>query len=209
MIDRIQWLGHGSFFIQGPPFIYIDPWRVSRHVFHADVILISHSHYEHCSPADIDKLRGARTKIITSEQVAREIPGSTVLRPWQSVTIDRASIKAVPAYSPDSLEHPVEDGGLGFIISINRYDIYYAGDTQLIPEMKHLRPDIAILPIDGRGTLNIDQAAQAVRAMRPRWVIPANWDKRIGSATPLDVLRLRDEIRDTAELVVPLDTPAA
>lgn len=209
MIDRIQWLGHGSFLIQGPPFIYINPWRITGHVFHADVVLISHDHYEHCSPADVDKLRGKNTQIITNERVAQDIPGSTVIRPWQSMTIDRTSIKAVPAYSPNSLIHLLQDGGLGFVISMNYYDIYYAGDTQITPEMHRIHPDIAILPIDGSGTLTVQEAAEAVDILRPRWVIPSNWDKRTGSATPLDVLRFRDAVRGKAEVIVPIAAPAA
>lgn len=175
MIERIQWLGHGSFVIQGSPLIYINPWRVARHTFHADVILISHDHYDHCSLADINKIRGPNTLIIGNERVAREIEGSTVLRPWQSLVVDRASIKAVPAYSPNDARHPQSDGGLGFVISMNMYDIYYAGDTQIIPEMNCIKPDIAILPIDGKGTLTVEEAAQVVKDMRPRWVIPSNW----------------------------------
>src|SRR5215813_860603 len=135
MIDRIQWLGYGSFFIQGPPLIYINPWRITRHTFLADVILVSHQHYEHCSLADIEKLRGSATRVISNELVKQEVEGCEVLRPWQSIQVDRAGIKAIPAYSPDGWQHPQEDGGLGFVISLNFYDIYYAGDTQIISEM--------------------------------------------------------------------------
>jgi L-ascorbate metabolism protein UlaG (beta-lactamase superfamily) len=92
---------------------------------------------------------------------------------------------------------------LGFVVSINFYDIYYAGDTQLIPEMETLHPDIAILPIDGKGTLDIYSAAEATRLMNPRYVIPSNWDKRIGGATPLDVLRFKGQIDNGSEVIVP------
>ena len=140
MIDRIQWLGHGTFIIQGPPLIYINPWRVARSVFHADIVLITHDHYDHCSLADVEKVRGPHTIAIGNEKVAKEIGDCMIIRPWQSLTIDRACIKAVPAYSPHDWRHPQSDGGLGFVISINLYDIYYAGDTQLIPEMSQIKP---------------------------------------------------------------------
>src|SRR3990172_1614703 len=140
MIDRIRWHGHGSFSIQGPPLIYINPWRVPGGAFHADVILIGHDHYDHFSPADIDKLRGPDTRIVTNERVAAQLPGCTVLRPWQSISVDRASIKAIPAYSPHDLRHPREEGGLGFVISLNYFDVYYAGDTGIIPEMELIHP---------------------------------------------------------------------
>lgn len=176
MIKRIQWLGHSSFVIHGSPTIYINPWRVTRADRPADAILISHDHHENFSVADIAKLRGEHTQVITNARVAKELDGCTVLRPWQSACVGRTCIKAVPAYSPTDSGHPLEHGGLGFVISINFYDIYYAGDTQLIPEMESIHPDIAILPIDGSGTMTPDEAARAVTQMRPRWTIPCNWN---------------------------------
>lgn len=203
MIDRIQWLGHGSFIIQGPPLIYIDPWRVVRSVFHADVILISHEHYDHCSPADIEKLRGPNTVIIGNETVAKEIEDCVVLRPWQTMTVDKAAIKAVPAYALDDLRHPKESGGLGFVVSVNHYDIYYAGDTGRIPEMDFIKADIAILPIDGAGTLNVVEATQVVQKIKPRWVLPGNWGTLPDGATAFDAQALKDSVGEAAQVVIP------
>lgn len=202
MIENIKWLGHGSFIIEGPPIIYIDPWRVVKQVFHPDVILVTHDHYDHFSSADVSKLTGPDTRIITNDAVASQLDQSEILRPWQSLTVDRASIKAVPAYSTDGLQHPKEAGGLGFIVSVNLFDIYYAGGTQIIPEMDLIRPDIAILPIEGNGALSIEDAVQVVRAMQPRWVLPCNWGSSEG-ATHLDAKQFRDLASDYAEVVIP------
>ena len=199
MIDQIQWLGHGGFFIQGPPLIYINPSLVTRNTFLADVILVGHHHDEHFSVASINKLRGPQTRILTNEYLTREIEGSQIIRPWQSIVVDRAGIKAIPAYSPNSLLHPQSDGGLGFVISVNYYDIYYAGDTQIIPEMSTIHPDIAILPIDGRGTLTVDDAVEVVKMMRPRWVIPCNW----GIATQADARLFKKAVSGRAEVILP------
>lgn len=199
MIEQIQWLGYGGFLIQGPPLIYINPSRIARHTFHADVILISHNHYEHCSLADINKLRGPETRVVGNDLVAAEIEGCQVLRPWQSIRVDRAGIKSIPAYSPTSWQHPLADGGLGFIISLNLFDIYYAGDTQIIPEMLRLHPDIAILPIDGNGTLSVLDAVEVVKEMRPRWVIPCNW----GPESEASARLFKREVGGRAEVVLP------
>ena len=88
---------------------------------------------------------------------------------------------------------------LGFVISLNYYDIYYAGDTQIIPEMARIRPDIAILPIDGNGTLTVHEAVEVVKQMRPRWVIPCNW----GTANQADVRLFKQEVSGRAEVVLP------
>jgi L-ascorbate metabolism protein UlaG (beta-lactamase superfamily) len=196
MIERIQWLGNGSFAVQGPPLIYINPWRVPRGVFHADVILVSHHQYDRCSLADIDKLRGPNTHVIGSEAVAREIKDCIVLRPWQSICVDRACIKAVPAYSALQEKRAGAEPGLGFIISVNFHDIYYSGDTQLIPEMERVRPDIAILPI-GDTALTSSDAVQVVKTMRPRWVVPCNWEQ----SSQFDLQAFKHLVEDFTEVV--------
>lgn len=206
MIDKIQWLGYGSFVIQGPPLIYINPWRVVRSVFHADVILVGHHQYEFCSPADIAKLRGPETRIITNEAVAQEIEDCTIIRPLQSVTIDRAGIKAIPAYSTTDMRFPAEAGGLGFVISLNYYDIYYAGSTEVIPELELVKPDIAILPINGGGILSVEDAVEVVKMMRPRWVIPSHWGGVGENATLVDAQRFKDLVGGRAEVIIPSTT---
>lgn len=202
MIDQIQWLGYGGFIVQGPPLIYINPWRLGRVTFIADVILIGHSHYEHFSPADIEKVRGPDTLILTNEDVAGQLPGAEILREFQSRVVDRARITALPAYSTTSALHARENGGLGFLISVNLYDIYYAGDTEITPEMQRIAPDIAIVPIDGNGTMSVEMAAQYVVETRPRYVIPSNWGA--GGVTAADVERFKLLVGDRAVVHVPL-----
>ena len=204
MIEKIKWLGHGSFIIEDSPLIYINPWRVTVNDDRtADIILVGHEHYEHCSPADINKIKNNETLIISNEKVAEQINNCTILRPWHSLTQNKTSIKAIPAYSPDNLQHPKNAGGLGFIISINYYDIYYAGDTGIIPEMDRIRPDIAILPIDNNGTLSIDEAVEVVKKMRPRWVFPSNWGTTHSKITKREVEEFKEAVGERAEVIIP------
>jgi L-ascorbate metabolism protein UlaG (beta-lactamase superfamily) len=176
MIDRIAWLGHGSFRIQGPPLIYINPWRAARGPVPADVILVSSDQYEHCSPADIDKLRGPQTKVVANAAAAELIgPEALVLRPWQSLNVGSARITAVPAYT-FTHHHPVSRGGLGFVISVDYYDVYYAGCTDMVPDLSCVHADVAILPVGaGQGTLDQEGAVELVSRMKPKWVIPSHW----------------------------------
>ncbi|MEP7291556.1 MAG: MBL fold metallo-hydrolase [Chloroflexota bacterium] len=199
MIDQIQWLGHGSFAIHGEPLIYINPWRVTRIARPADAILISNEHYEYCSQADIAKLRGPNTLIIASQRAAAQFENCTVLRPWQSIGVGRACIKGIPAYSPRSGS---TDDGLGFVISINYFDIYYAGHTGVTPEMATLHPDIAILPINGDETMSASEAAQVTAQMRPRWVIPCNWGFNSSGANRVDAQIFAREVGKNAEVVM-------
>lgn len=201
MIDRIQWLGHSSFRIQGPPLIYINPWRVARNAYVADVILISNDEYDHCSPADIEKLRGPNTLVIANAGAAAVIGGDAIiLRPWQSMTIGPARVTAVPAYT-FTYHHPVSKGELGFIISLDFYDIYYAGSTDIVPEMGNIHADIAILPVGaGQGTMNLERTVEFVNRMKPGCVIPSHWGT-IGG-TQLDVQALARALDGQTNLTV-------
>lgn len=202
MIHRIRWLGHSSFLLQGPPLIYIDPWRIARSAFHADVILISQAAYDHCSPADIAKLHGPETLIIADEAAAGVLDGLAVetLRPWQSLNVGRARITAMPAQISPIL---ADDQGLGFLISLDTYDIYYAGDTMLLPEMSRIRPDIAILPVgSSSGLMDSAAAVEAVRRLQPRWVIPSHWGSTEGGSY-LDLRAFQAALGDLAEVVIP------
>src|SRR5687768_9162852 len=102
MLDAIRWLGHAAFQIDGTPSIVIDPYRIVKddNTPSPDVILISHEHYDHCSPADIQKLAGSNTQVIASRSAADMLDGNvTVLRPWQTINFGRTSIRTVPAYT--------------------------------------------------------------------------------------------------------------
>ncbi|MBP8972573.1 MAG: MBL fold metallo-hydrolase [Anaerolineae bacterium] len=202
MIDRIQWLGHGSFLIQGPPLIYINPWRVSRSAFHPDAILITNDLYDHCSPGDIDKLRGPQTMIIANPAASSVLSdGALLLRSWQSINVSGARITAVPAYTRSDY-YPASKGGLGFVISIDYYDIYYAGTTDFVPELEKIRCDVAILPLaGGPGTLTLERTVELVRVLQPRWVIPSHWGTFGGTA--LDVQALERALSGLATVVAP------
>jgi L-ascorbate metabolism protein UlaG (beta-lactamase superfamily) len=200
MIDQIQWLGHGSFAILGSPLIYINPWRVTRTARSADVILIGHDHYEYCSPADIAKLRGPNTQVIGSSRAAQQIEGCQVLRPWQSISVGRACIKGIPAYSVAN--GSPENGSLGFVISVNYFDIYYAGHTGVIPEMGALHPDIAILPINGSATMTASEAARVTTQMQPKWVIPCNWGFSASSTNRVDASIFAREVGNRAQVML-------
>ncbi len=201
MIEQIQWLGNGSFLIrpEAPavsPLIYINPWRITRADRHADILLISSERFDRCSLADIQKVRSDHTHVIVSERAADQLPGSTVLRAWQSLNLPGLCVKAIPAYDPRTNL----DAGIGFVISMQFYDIYYAGDSGLIPEMARLRPDIALLPIDGDGTLNPADAVSAAKTLGARWVVPYNWGGQ--GATRLDAVNVARDLNGLAETIV-------
>lgn len=187
MLGRIHWLGHASFRINGPPHddgpvIYVDPWRLPADSPSADLILISHDHHDHCSPEDIERIYGAKTLIMGNERVSRQLAFPVrVLREWQGASslCGGASVRAIPAYTPQYAYHDRSYGGLGFLISVSRLDIYYAGDTGLIPEMDKIRCDVALLPVGGSYTMGIDEAVEAVARIQPSVAIPMHYGREI------------------------------
>lgn len=186
MIERIHWLGHASFRVNGPPHpdgpvIYIDPWRLPPDSPPADLILISHDHYDHCSPQDVARIRQRSTVILASERAASLIGrGAQVLRPWQAaVDVYGVSVRAVPAYTISHAYHSKAFGGVGFVISLMNHDIYFAGDTDLIPEMGKIGCDIALLPVGGAFTMSYEEAAKAAQRLRPQYAIPMHYGREI------------------------------
>ncbi len=189
MIRKIHWFGNSSFLINTTPVIYINPWRIANPPLPADIILIGHHKHEYFSPPDIAKLRTPNTRIITTEEVAKELPSAEILRPFQTISLGRASVKGIPA---------TVDDGLGFVISVNFFDIYYAGDTTGIPTIEALHPDIVILPVDGSGTTTAQSAADMIKRLRPRWAIPCKWN----AASRINATQFQQEAGASSEVVL-------
>ncbi len=186
MIERIHWLGHASFRINGSPHeeaptIYIDPWQVPAGSPPADLILISHDHHDHYSPDDIALIRRPHTVIIANQRAAAQIGSDAqILRPWQgAINYQSVSVRATPAYTINQNYHAKSYEGIGFLITMLRHDIYYAGDTDLIPEMDKIGCDIALLPVGGSFTMNYEEAAKSVKRLRPQYAIPMHYGREI------------------------------
>lgn len=205
MIDRIRWQGHGSFALESQPRIQIAPWRVVKPEAIPDVILIGHDNFDHCSPADVEKIRGPHTLVIGSESAAGLIPDMQVLRAWQSISIDRATITAIPAASKVAAAASKGNGPLGFLVSLDLYDTYYVGESEAIPDVKHIKPDIILLPIDGYGRLTVELGLEMLRVMQPTWAIPYNWGGTGAEATQLDAQSFKSRVdRPTQVRLLPI-----
>ncbi len=189
---KITWLGHDSFRIKNGKTIIIDPFKISPISDKADVLLISHEHFDHLSPDDIKKVVNENTTIVTIPAVKKELSSLKVkevkaAKPGDRVKIGDVTIELVPAYNlnkfrePGKVFHPKEDGKTGFIIEMKGVRIYHAGDTDVIPEMKGLKPDIALLPVSGTYVMTPEEAAQAARMIEPKIVIPMHYGKIVGS----------------------------
>jgi len=187
MIENIHWLNHASFRVEaGGKVIYFDPWQVGDGP-PADLILISHDHQDHCSPADVARLWREGTVIVTTAAAAVKLPQSCqVVSPGDEIAAHGIAVRAVPAYntnkfrSPGVVFHPREAGNVGFVVTVDGQRIYHAGDTDAIPEMDSLEVDIALLPVSGTYVMTAEEAAAAAAAIEPRIAIPMHVGRGIG-----------------------------
>lgn len=183
MIDNIHWLGHASLRIDAPTaVIYVDPWKLSGALPQADLILITHDHYDHCSPGDIARVRTDDTVIVANPSAAKKLSGPVrVARAGDELTAKGVKIRAVPAYNVDKAFHPKAAGHVGYVLTVDDTSIYIAGDTDVIPEMEDVSADIAILPVSGTYVMTADEAVEAAGLIGPDIAIPVHYGEIVGS----------------------------
>ena len=200
IVKDIHWLGHDAFRIDGEKVVYIDPYQIKDGP-KADIILVSHEHFDHCSPEDIQKIRQATTIIVTEKGSAKKLKGDVrTIKPGESILIDKVKIEAVPSYNIDKQFHLQKNGWLGFVLEINGVRIYHAGDTDFIPEMKNLKVDIALLPVSGTYVMTADQAAKAALAIKPKLAIPMHYGAIVGSVD--DAIQFKESLVGKVEVEI-------
>jgi L-ascorbate metabolism protein UlaG (beta-lactamase superfamily) len=193
LIDAIDWLGHASFRITvGRATVYIDPYRVADDVLPADLILITHGHYDHFSPQDVERLSGRDTWLVGPAAVAERVSGQ-VHRIGPGETIDDELVRglhigAVAAYNTSKRDadgnpfHPREAGWVGYQLNVRGERLYHSGDTDVIPEMDSVTGvDVALLPVSGVYVMTAQEAAEAARRIQPRVAVPMHWGSHIGT----------------------------
>jgi L-ascorbate metabolism protein UlaG (beta-lactamase superfamily) len=190
----IEWLGHAGFRIKTRAgIVYIDPYRVEDGPT-ADLILITHDHFDHFSRDDVVRLAGRRTTAIGPATVTEQLRGRTIsIAPGETVEVDELEIQALPAYNTNKLDssgkpfHARESGWLGFLLRDGARRIYHSGDTDVIPEMDRAAGvDVALLPVSGTYVMSPQEAAEAARRIDPRVAVPMHWGTVIGSEADAD-----------------------
>lgn len=191
MIEKIHWLGHASFRIDGSgATIYIDPWKL-RSPVKGDLVLVTHEHFDHLSVPDIAAVSKKGTVVVCAAACRGSIekaaaPGSVrLVAPGDELTEKGVTIRAVPAYNTEPERkgfHPrdAHRARVGFLVTVDGATVYHTGDTDAVPEMAGLAPDVLLIPVGGTYTMDAAQAAQAAAAIGARVAVPMHWGDIVG-----------------------------
>jgi len=202
----ITWFKQSGFRLQdGDRVMYIDPYEITISPHDADVLLISHSHNDHCHTASVSRVAKETTIALTEPESAAKIKNLIqdirTATPGETLTVGGFKIETVPSYNINKTNHPKSKNYLGFVVTLqDGRRIYHAGDTDHIPEMEAIDCDVALLPCGGTYTMNTTEAAAAAKIIQPGIVVPMHYGSVVGS--PQDGQTLKKLLEGAIETVV-------
>lgn len=183
----IELLCHNSIRLTGDKTIYIDPYKIDKNYKDADYIFITHSHYDHFSEEDIEKIMKSTTKLVTVE-TSREVAlklvekeNLTIVEPNRRYKIDDINFETTYAYNIEKSFHPKENKWVGYIINFDNKVYYIAGDTDNIPEIQNVKADVAFIPIGGTYTMDYKEAANLANKIKSNIIVPTHYGLIVGS----------------------------
>ena len=188
MLENIEVLYHSSIRINKEKTIYIDPFKIDRNYNDADIIFITHDHYDHYSEEDIEKVINENTTIIISEELLTKLLRKGInknaiitVEPNKNYMVQGIKFETISAYNTNKTFHPKENGWVGYIIIINGIRYYIAGDTDITEENKKVKCDVAFVPVGGTYTMDFKEAAQLINEIQPKIAIPIHYGSVVGT----------------------------
>jgi L-ascorbate metabolism protein UlaG (beta-lactamase superfamily) len=189
---NFHWLGHDGFrILAGGKVIYIDPYQLSKAQHNkndADVVFISHNHFDHLSMDDLKHLIGKTTSLVAAKECVDQLKAAGAaevkgVAPGDRLAVQGLQVEVLAAYNTNKKFHPKADGKVGFVITAGNLRIYHTGDTDDIPEMSAAKPDVALVPVSGTYVMTAEEAARAVNEkIKPKKLaIPMHYGSIVGS----------------------------
>ena len=188
MLENIEVLYHSSIRINKEKTIYIDPFKIDRNYNDADIVFITHDHYDHYSEEDIDKVINENTTIIIPEELLTKLLRKGInknaiitVEPNEKYMVQGIKFETIPAYNTNKTFHPKENGWVGYIITLDDIRYYIAGDTDITEENRRVKYDVAFVPVGGTYTMDFKEAAQLINIIKPKFAIPVHYGSVVGS----------------------------
>lgn len=188
MLENIEVLCHSSIKINKGKVIYIDPFKIDKNYNDADIIFITHDHYDHYSEEDIARIRKNDTIIVAPEGLlAKLIRGGfrqdyiITVEPDEEYMVEGIKFETVLAYNINKQFHTKENGWVGYIIEIDTKKYYIAGDTDITEENRKVKCDVAFVPVGGTYTMNFNEAAQLINIIKPKIAVPIHYGSIVGT----------------------------
>ena len=198
MLENIEVLYHSSIRINKEKIIYIDPFKINKNYNDADIIFITHDHYDHYSEEDIDKVINENTTIIIPDELLTKLLRKGInknaiitVEPNKNYMLQGIKFETISAYNTNKTFHPKENGWVGYIIIINGIRYYIAGDTDITEENKQVKCDVAFVPVGGTYTMDFKEAASLINEIKPKIAIPIHYGSIVGTEQDaIDFIRL-------------------
>lgn len=188
MLENIEVLCHSSIRINGGKVIYIDPFKIDKNYNDADIIFITHDHYDHYSEEDIDKVKKNDTVVVAPEELLTKLLRKgfrqdyiITVEPEENDMVEGIKFETVPAYNTNKQFHPKANGWVGYIIEIKGVRYYIAGDTDITEENKKVKCDVAFVPVGGTYTMDFKEAAYFINEIKPKIAIPVHYGSIVGT----------------------------
>ena len=202
MLDNIQVLNHSSIKINREKVIYIDPFKIDNDYHDADIIFITHSHFDHYSEEDIDKIIKEETKLIVTEDLEKKalekVKKENVIcvQPEKNYLVVGINFETIPSYNTNKQFHPKANNWVGYVIELNGIKYYFAGDTDITEESKKVKCDVAFVPVGGTYTMTAKEAAELVNIIKPKIAVPIHYGSVVGTTKDAEdfVISLSREI---------------
>jgi L-ascorbate metabolism protein UlaG (beta-lactamase superfamily) len=189
LLDGITWFRGSSVRIRRDGVeVHVDPLGLTEDS-KADIVLLTHPHYDNFSEGDIARVRGPATVLVAPASMKKQLEDADhFMRPGDMLQLDGFDVLAVPAHNVDKKFHTQDNGWLGYVFTIGDTTYYHAGDTDFLPAMLGIRCDVAFLPCGGHYTMGVEDAARAGQACGAELIVPIHWGEGHGTREDIDRL---------------------